>query len=105
MTDLEVFRLSAEACGETFYEATDGFGGKYLHTNRGEWHPFTNAGQRWQCVEKLLEARAFIVLDPAPGNHHSADAVAWRKEQRIKITCPASEFPARALAELWRRSQ
>jgi hypothetical protein len=91
LTELEVFQLSARACGyeveptalqsghEVWVSGKDIADGTCL-----EWNPFTNAEQRWECLEELSK-RGFT------GN-------IWG------TTCPLKEFPARALAELEARN-
>ena len=104
MSDLEVFRLSALACGHIEAKLCDGphFVAIKRELPKGEydwqeWNPFTNDSQRWECVKKLLEIKdSWITLDS--GELHVFDWVSNVK--LIEYAGPADEFPARVLAEL-----
>lgn len=110
MTDLEVFRLSAEACkGQAVIDdgacwVPWGLSGKGAE----KWNPFTNAEQRWQCVETLLKTHV-IGMEQHFWRDGAAHCI-WNKngyksDGDFFLDCPASEFPARALAELHRRNK
>lgn len=107
MTDLEVFRLSAKACG--YYEVPHSemppvMWGMRCFVRREadrlvEWNPFTDAEQRWECVRKLLENYGVIIFaDFSKQEYHE-----WYRmdsKEMFSLKCPAEEFPARCLAEL-----
>jgi hypothetical protein len=103
MTDIDVFRLSAEACG---YETV---GNEYGYLivlksidggplKRAYWNPIFSAQDRWDCVMKLLDMGYSI-------RFHADDDInsLFHAEEVIDHQCPAEEFPARALAELQSR--
>jgi len=96
MTDLEVFQLSAMACG---YSPVMCFGAVWTDAETipagRTWEPFTNASQRWECVKKLLEHK-FAEIELCVNHNHSYTDVLVL----IELHCSADEFPARALAEL-----
>ena len=102
MTDVEVSRLSALACGHTVdndmhYYCPESFDGA------SHWSPFTNDSQRWECVKKLLETGYDLSFSANVSYaQHMADGRCWHKENDCiaQLACSADEFPARALAEL-----
>ena len=101
MDDLEVCRLSAEALGKVIETDAAPKDAVWVQGPNGErwvyWNPLTNAEQRWECVERLLE-RGSIVLSRTIGH-----GVYSGGQLFPEITCPAAEFPARAVAEIRRR--
>jgi hypothetical protein len=105
MTDLEVCRLSAEALGKGgIYD--DG-GAIWIHhgtTYSRHWNPLTDAEQRWACVEFLLNTSEVVLAQNGTTNPF-AHAVREKAGPSIIIRCPASKFPARAVAELQRRKK
>lgn len=114
MTTLEVCRLSAEAVGhkETDPPLANEYGVAIQGAHLFVWNPLTNAEQRWECVEWLLERGdiCFEKRDPEPYIYYHEFTYAQKPESEgdngwrtIAETCPASEFPARAVAELQRR--
>lgn len=119
MDQLEIFRLSAEAMGWRVEPLEDGryrvydsqeptdipiFGiGNWI---MNKWNPFTNAEQRWQCVETLLKTHVIEMEQLRDGAAHYVLNKNGRKSDGcFFLDCPASEFPARALAELHRRNK
>ena len=110
MTDLEVFELSAMACGHLPAKLCSG--PHYVAIKRElpkgdydwtEWNPFTNDSQRWECVKKLLETGYDLSFSANVSYaQHMADGRCWHKENDCiaQLACSADEFPARALAEL-----
>lgn len=103
MDNLDVFRLSAEAFGyspDPQQVVLNPLGLWAWNLDKREyfwWNPFTNAEQRWQCVEKLLEMGSFGEW----GKNHGR-FLPYGGEW-VNFNCSAYEFPARALAELQRR--
>ena len=106
MTDLDVFRLSAKACGHEFFNIEDITSPKcvstwphivYININDMaiEWNPFTDDSQRWECVKKLLET-GWVVMGNQECNYDQMPA----SFKRMVYHCPPDEFPARALSEL-----
>ena len=103
MTDLDVFRLSAKACG---YSVVDTPIECHIvwHEDGGteEWNPFTDDSQRWECEKKLLEMGLCVHKNDDDKQHYIAGRNvagalgAWE----CYMDCPAAEMPARALAEL-----
>lgn len=103
MSDLEVFRLSALACGAPNPRIAAGkcvFDGFVDMDGLATWNPFTNAEQRWECVTKLLQHGKIILLDSEDGGY-LPDKMG---RLPVCVNCPAEEFPARALAELESRN-
>ena len=99
MTDLEVFRLSAKACGNSIDAKWPDSTRVYIFGSFREWNPFTNDSQRWECVKKLLETG--FNIDFTPYREMFKQSVFDNGTiGTINIDCPAEEFPARALAEL-----
>lgn len=114
MDKLEVCRLSAEALGKEIlspeeYPDTRSTVGVLdsetvvVSDQNGihEWDPLENASQRWECVEWLLAHGYDVGLWPE-ARHYLWDQNKDRFGDRIEIECPASEFPARAVAEISR---
>jgi hypothetical protein len=100
MTDLEVCRLSAEALGHKASHWAEPGDRVYLDGDiTREWNPLLNAEQRWECVEFLLRTEEAIHLRTSSGSVHVGDP----NVSDVWIDCPASEFPARAVAELQKR--
>jgi len=95
LSDLEVFKLSAEACGQLVHThfANEKLWIHYANGSIEEWNPFLNADQRWECVQKLLEMGYCVRIGFANDDYHQL-------EGEPEINCPAEEFPARALAQL-----
>ncbi len=103
MTDLEVFKLSANSCKCRIANIYENRIGILVELENGiAWNPFTNAEQRWECVEKLLEMGPVNFLNAQVAEMYPVDPFAALP---ILIKCPASEFPARALAELQKRKE
>jgi hypothetical protein len=103
MDKLEVCRLTAEALGKKHALGVANnvvwLIGEDDLLDGTEWDPLTNADQRWECVEWLL-AHGMDCCLIADGTHISGpDPEA--KDVFIE-TCQASEFPARAVAEISR---
>ena len=102
MTDFEVCRLSAEAMWKEVSNDIASDDGVFVSNDPSQpevhWNPLTNAEQRWECVEWLLELKCFVFLYGL--TEHKIDS---ERGGPIYIDCPASEFPARAVAELQRR--
>lgn len=103
MTDLEICRLSAEALGKPWLNAhwpncADG----------SHWDPLTNAEQRWECVEWLIAGGYQLALGYYP-TANSRNTENWLHSRSsggvFYLICPASEFPARAVAELQKRKE
>ena len=67
MTKLDVFRLSAEACGHSVMDTP--IECHIVWDEEGvteEWNPYTNDSQRWECEKqllKLLGRHAHIVMN------------------------------------------
>jgi hypothetical protein len=108
MTELDVCRLSAEALTLPLEIQDDvvwihrhggrNFSGKEVRAGGTRWNPLLNAEQRWECVEFLLKQGWRIEFG------HSGQYLSKPLEQPSHtFMCPASEFPARAVAELQRR--
>lgn len=104
--ELEICRISAEALEYGITKENYSPRGGLLVWKDGkaiDWNPLTNAEQRWECVEWLLahghDVNITCSLDEA---QHTTQT---RKFDWTSFSCPASEFPARAVAELQRRSK
>ena len=103
MTELEVFQLSAKACGRN----TDVAGGIVRVNIFGEtptmtwmtWNPFVDDSQRWECVKKLLDMGWKVSLNPT-GFHA---VIELSSGASLGFKCHAEELHARALSELENR--
>ena len=113
-TVLEVFRLSAEACGYEVQGSFSGDGEQFCDICPDpeivdKWNPFTDDSQRWECVEKLLEIGDIWLYKS--GKHawfsKAEDGPVSIRAESVDadiLPCPAKEFPARALAALGDKS-
>ena len=117
MTNLDVFKLSAAACGHPAEVAEDGavwvhrinargFSGSGLIRAGGFiWNPFTDDSQRWECEKqllKLLGLYAHIVMNQErlaiwPITPGFCETIV------MPYGFPVEKFHATALAELERR--
>lgn len=107
--DLEVLRLSAEACGydvvysESCEPCTFGTALAIRKNCIGPmvpWNPLEIAEQRWECLKKLLET-CTVEFDALNGDMgHCIDN---QKGVYFALGCPVDDAPARALAEIQRR--
>lgn len=109
MSEIEILLLSAEGCGYIQAEVA-----KLLNDREAvwvpdpcwkdgfEWSSIKNPGQRWQCMQKLLEMGYNVVLEER-GWHKVI--VKGCDVPVFTSSCHAHAFPAAALAELTRRSQ
>jgi hypothetical protein len=105
VTELEVYRLSAEALGVAVRERAGALlCGPFKDSEliADVWNPLLNAEQRWECVEFLLLNNSTLILS---GDGEENEWYQGHAETLIGIheRGPASEFPARAVAELQRR--
>lgn len=105
MTELEVCRLSAEALAKHIGHISHGEVTIIGCDENGEfetrWNPILNAEQRWECVEWLLAAEYALTIWNRPDKNHTQEAMGYA--EIVQLECPASEFPARCVAELQRR--
>jgi hypothetical protein len=107
MTDLDVCRLSAEVLGKKVVTLTRGDEAGLPMTRDAigllvPWNSLTNAEQRWECVEWLLSNGCALRIG-ARTTHHLE--ISDLSQSDIWLECPASEFPARAVAELQKRKE
>ena len=100
MTDLDICRLSAEALGKKLSERWTLYQDKpaLCFEDGLPWNPITIAEQRWECVEWLL--RNGDLWLSAPDDH---EFCSHENRVIVELPFPASEFPARAVAELHKR--
>ena len=112
MDDLEVFKLSAEACDLRDMRVIDAeppyityWTGNPGNFEKHDWNPFTNDSQRWECQKKLLEAPdATLILSGSADAHEFYDGQG-EDYRGFNLKCPVEEFFARALAELRKREK
>ena len=108
MDDLTVCRLSAEALEKRVREDIDPEDIHFMRLERydgdlngGEWNPFIDAEQRWECVEWLRQRKCHLLI--SPGHHHKVNLAGG---ETISIyDHDAARVPARAVAELRRREE
>ncbi len=101
MTDPEVFKLSAKACGQLVHThfASQKLWIHYANGSQEEWNPFINADQRDLCRAELLKRGGeYAVTKTAfrwwETENSDTDGIVIYSDQ------PDKEGPARALAEL-----
>lgn len=99
MKDLEILQLSAKVCGHPL-AASRVYKGKLLFNGPFdsdiEWNPFTRDDQRWECEEKLLRMKFWILI------YNEGGEIIDRKKGStvLSIICPPKKFHATSLALL-----